>query len=355
MIGPKYFELARGLYSSSDFEEVVRLLVSELPGLVGADEVLVTEWSPDAGLEGVWDHGPVSQRMRERIGEVNRLSQNHPLAALFRDMESDGLSLVVSECSSIEAYLDSEYGQGIYDGIEISDLMAGLLVRGHCRQAYVSCYRRRGNYSAQEKELFDAILLSMRSVMERIEARNVEARVRELQLLTKSESPMATFSLNAKGELLPMNHPAVGIADSNWPEEDAFRQLGEEEMKTIMKAAVGAWDNPVSPRWVDMELNLGQGPVKVHLLPSLNCEGVVMYPVGGEENFAEAMKGVLTKRQLEIMEWISEGKTSAETAIILEISPRTVEKHLEAVFQRFGVENRITAVRRYLDSKAGIP
>lgn len=79
-----------------------------------------------------------------------------------------------------------------------------------------------------------------------------------------------------------------------------------------------------------------------------------MYPVGGEENFAEAMKGVLTKRQLEIMEWISEGKTTAETATILKISPRTVEKHLEAIFERFGVENRIAAVRRYLDSKAGI-
>jgi DNA-binding CsgD family transcriptional regulator len=67
----------------------------------------------------------------------------------------------------------------------------------------------------------------------------------------------------------------------------------------------------------------------------------------------EALKALLTDRQREIMHWIAEGKTSAEAAKILEISPRTVEKHLEAVFQRLGVENRIAAVRNYLDIKAG--
>ena len=66
-----------------------------------------------------------------------------------------------------------------------------------------------------------------------------------------------------------------------------------------------------------------------------------------------ALSAVLTHQQKEIMEWIAEGKTSAEVAIILNISPRTVEKHLEAVFQRLGVENRIAAVRRYLDLRSG--
>ena len=65
------------------------------------------------------------------------------------------------------------------------------------------------------------------------------------------------------------------------------------------------------------------------------------------------IQSLLTRRQREIMEWIAEGKTSAETAIILDISPRTVEKHLEAIFQRLGVENRITAVRRYLELLSG--
>ncbi len=91
-----------------------------------------------------------------------------------------------------------------------------------------------------------------------------------------------------------------------------------------------------------------------HAMPKANGEIIIVVPVSGLlPSGDEALKAMLTRRQREIMEWISEGKTSAEAAIILDISPRTVEKHLEAVFQRLGVENRTTAVRRYLEMKSG--
>ena len=43
------------------------------------------------------------------------------------------------------------------------------------------------------------------------------------------------------------------------------------------------------------------------------------------------------------MRWIAQGKTNREIGLILEISPRTVNKHLEQVFGKVGVENRTTA------------
>ena len=91
----------------------------------------------------------------------------------------------------------------------------------------------------------------------------------------------------------------------------------------------------------------------IHALPKLNGEVILMFPLPGVEESAEEALSILTRRQREIMDWIAEGKTSGEAAIILGISPRTVEKHLEAVFQRLGVENRIAAMRRYLDLKRG--
>ena len=38
------------------------------------------------------------------------------------------------------------------------------------------------------------------------------------------------------------------------------------------------------------------------------------------------------------------GKTNAEIAAILDMSPRTVEKHFEHVFEKLGVETRVAAV-----------
>lgn len=52
---------------------------------------------------------------------------------------------------------------------------------------------------------------------------------------------------------------------------------------------------------------------------------------------------VLTDRESEVLLWISQGKTNREIGMILSMSPRTVNKHLEQIFKKLGVENRTTA------------
>ncbi|MBM0104794.1 response regulator transcription factor [Steroidobacter sp. S1-65] len=54
----------------------------------------------------------------------------------------------------------------------------------------------------------------------------------------------------------------------------------------------------------------------------------------------------LTSREAEVLLWISRGKSNREIGEILSISPRTVNKHLEQVFVKLGVENRAAAAAR---------
>jgi len=56
----------------------------------------------------------------------------------------------------------------------------------------------------------------------------------------------------------------------------------------------------------------------------------------------------LTPREGDVMHWLSRGKTDAEIAALLSISPRTVHKHLEHVYVKLGVETRTAAVMRAL-------
>lgn len=51
----------------------------------------------------------------------------------------------------------------------------------------------------------------------------------------------------------------------------------------------------------------------------------------------------LSPREAEIAHWVAEGKTNPEIALILKSSPRTVEKHMERILEKLGVENRTTA------------
>jgi DNA-binding CsgD family transcriptional regulator len=53
----------------------------------------------------------------------------------------------------------------------------------------------------------------------------------------------------------------------------------------------------------------------------------------------------LTRRETEIFQWLSQGKTNREIAAILGLSTRTVEKHCERLFTKLGVENRVAAAQ----------
>jgi len=44
-----------------------------------------------------------------------------------------------------------------------------------------------------------------------------------------------------------------------------------------------------------------------------------------------------------VLAWVAQGKTDADIGAILRLSPRTVAKHLEHIYERLGVENRLAA------------
>lgn len=51
----------------------------------------------------------------------------------------------------------------------------------------------------------------------------------------------------------------------------------------------------------------------------------------------------LTKREAEILFWIIAAKTNVEISFLCDISPRTVQKHIEHICTKLGVENRTAA------------
>ena len=51
----------------------------------------------------------------------------------------------------------------------------------------------------------------------------------------------------------------------------------------------------------------------------------------------------LTVREAEVMAWVARGKTNRDVAEILGMSPRTVNKHLEHIYEKLGVETRTAA------------
>ncbi len=51
----------------------------------------------------------------------------------------------------------------------------------------------------------------------------------------------------------------------------------------------------------------------------------------------------LTTREGEVLSWLSKARPNRDIAQILGLSPRTIDKHLEQIYAKLGVENRTAA------------
>lgn len=133
-----------------------------------------------------------------------------------------------------------------------------------------------------------------------------------------------------------------------------------------------AWRSPQAARWLGECFPDSKGeppagwlgrllelvPGEEHAVAGSGTEGIVAQSLGragvgetmlilrrrdasaGDDRLANA---ALTPRETEVLSWVAKGKTNRDIAEILGMSPRTVNKHLEHVFEKLGVETRAAA------------
>ncbi len=61
----------------------------------------------------------------------------------------------------------------------------------------------------------------------------------------------------------------------------------------------------------------------------------------------------LTPREVEVLMWVAKGKTSKDIGDILGMSSRTVDKHLEHIYVKLGVETRAAAAALTISTQTG--
>ncbi|VAW60862.1 Two-component transcriptional response regulator, LuxR family [hydrothermal vent metagenome] len=62
----------------------------------------------------------------------------------------------------------------------------------------------------------------------------------------------------------------------------------------------------------------------------------------------------ITAREAQVLLWLAHGKTNREIAEILQVSPRTVNKHLEQLYPKIGADNRTAAASFAIQTILGV-
>lgn len=165
---------------------------------------------------------------------------------------------------------------------------------------------------------------------------NAHVRNAKLARLSREAMDIAGFGvllLNAQGELAWRSPGA-----SRWLSEYGLAQ-GRTSLPLPWRAAMGEELRIAPP---------GQGTLCL-VLKNLGPvgQGETLYLLSQSSQEASASnqleRASLTSREAEVLSWLSKGKTNRDIADILSISPRTVNKHLEHLFEKLGVETRSAA------------
>lgn len=107
------------------------------------------------------------------------------------------------------------------------------------------------------------------------------------------------------------------------------------------------WGLERSPKRLSASLAFVKQGVKltVHFIPDSEG-GYILLKTGNAARPVDLSAWPLTEREKEVAALVSAGKTNVEIGILLDISMRTVQKHLENIFRKLGVETRMALAAR---------
>ena len=106
------------------------------------------------------------------------------------------------------------------------------------------------------------------------------------------------------------------------------------------------WLNHQPATGQKLDLKELQYPLSIRMVEISDHNEVLLKLLDGKApSGAAKLKSALpvTERESDVLYWIANGKTNREIGLILETSPRTVNKHLEQIFKKLEVDNRTSA------------
>ena len=107
-------------------------------------------------------------------------------------------------------------------------------------------------------------------------------------------------------------------------------------------------DQKTANNAASITLSTASSPVRLELslISEMGPNEILLRLIDGDpanDQMLLQSKLSLTQRESEVLLWIARGKSNRDIADILTLSPRTVNKHLEQIFSKLGVENRTSA------------
>jgi DNA-binding CsgD family transcriptional regulator len=302
-------------------------------------------------------HRHVVGRQGEALSGADRAAfdqhfHNHPLVR-FHGSHPGGPTQRISDCLDAGVFRNSALHADYYRRIGINFVMALPLQIDTDHVISVVFNRSHRDFRDAERGVLDAVRLPLAALYRKLVA------CEEAGVGLKCVSDLAVgngwqmMRVARGGCIQDASADALRLLRQFFPHDamDSGSHLPTRLAEWFSRSRSWGLDRPAASAGQHFTASRLGMKLTVHFLPDPLDASTGYFLMKGEhlalraEHLSELP---LTGREREILPLVAAGKTNAEIGTVLAISGRTVQKHLEHIFQKLGVETRMAAAVRAL-------
>jgi DNA-binding CsgD family transcriptional regulator len=332
------------LYGATGKEQLLEAMFRVIRELVPCDTI---GWNEFDMVSRAFKYlsSPPERVNAQQLEAVSRYAHQSPFPAYFA-ATGDRSWLMLTDFMPLEEYQKTDFYQHVHGPMGSNYQISSVI--DHLQQTVFALTVDRTHQPFTER---DRAVLNLIHPHLRLSYRNACAfdlahrSIREFQAVVET-GPGGFAYVQEDGVIRWATSRALAAWERFCP-TDAKKQNGiptsvEEWLRNIIHGKNRAQFEAVESIF---ERTAGDEKLEMRLLPSQFGGWVLavdVLPLGKRSRFLPLHE--LTKRENEVLAWMTEGKRNAEIATILNISPRTVDRHVSAILQKLYVENRAAAI-----------
>jgi len=330
----------------------VDAVLDELTGIVAYDLTTLSICRLEQGTRSVVGRKTESLSAIDREA-FDRHFREHPLVR-FHSSHPGGPTQRISDCTNTLAFRSSAVYADYYRRIGINYVMALPLRIDNANVISVVFNRSRSDFKDSERAVLDAVRQPLAAIY-----RNLMA-CEEAGIGLKCISQLAAdggwqmMRVSLTGQILDASPAALRLLDRFFPAAtNRPKALPEALFAWFARSRHWGLERPAISHGQPFTLSHLGSRLVVHFVsdPDDGCVGYMLMKV---ERLAVSPAHLanlnLSAREREILALVAAGKTNGEMATVLANSARTVQKHLEHIFRKLGVETRTAAAIRALEA-----
>jgi DNA-binding CsgD family transcriptional regulator len=325
--------------------------LERLPGIVASDLTTLSICDLDAGTRRVVG------RKGEALSETDRAAFNrhfceHPLVR-FHGSHPGGPTQRISDCLNFRSFRNSALHADYYRRIGINYVMALPLHIDSANVISIVFNRSRCDFRDGERAVLDAVRQPLAAIYRNlVVCEEASIGLRRISRLA-ADGAWQMVRVTMAGQILDASPAARRLLSRFFPEYRSGRQSSLPAKLFAWFARSRNWglERPAISHGQQFSLSHLGSRLSVHFVPDpddLFAGYLLMKAERLDVSIADLARLPITAREREVLALVATGKTNRGIAEVLTISARTVQKHLEHVFQKLGAETRMAAAIRAL-------